>query len=1013
MSSCLLFFGQLSAQTRTVSGKVTDEKGVAIANVSVVIRGVSTGTSTKTDGTYSISVPSTAKSLLFSSIGFAPLEMPLGNKSVLTVVMTTSSDKDLQDVVVVGYGTQKKADVTSAISRVSGDKVANVPLSSVDQILQGKAAGVQSVTFSGAPGANQQVRIRGIGSYAASSQPLYVIDGIQINSGDLSRETTTSNVLAQMNPDDIESISILKDAAGTAIYGARGANGVIVISTKKGKAGKTRFAASGEVGNTIHGDIPAAGKPLRAKDWLTLMGEGFTNSYLVTHPTATLAQAQAAAATTTAQYGDGTVDEDWMADLLRTGAQQQYNISAAGGDAKTTFYASGGYFKQQATTIGSDLTRISSVINLDHQASSKLSFSFSLQPTYSKQNTAISNSSAFANPSMEFYFMRPTSAAHNPDGTLNIDRNSSKNFSGLYNPLYIVAHDVHLINNTSLIGKTAINYAIMQGLKFSSVMGLQYNNLEEWQYNNPVHGDGAPSNGRGFPDYTRYFLYDWTNQLNYNTQLLSSKDLTLDATVAYEAIQSRGYFISAANTNYPTALLTYAANASSPTGASNNGSDYNFASIISRASLDYKGKYVLSGSFRRDGSSRFSPSHQQGSFPSVSAAWNITKEDFMDNATFLSDLKLRASYGSTGNAEIGNYPWQQTFGFGANYNNQPGGTFSGVGNINLQWEKTTQTDVGVDASFFKNRLSVIVDYYNKQSDKLLFTTPLSLTTGFGSYLSNIGAMQNKGMEFTLNATPISTPSFSWDLSFNLTFNKNQITRLPQGQPYIINGRFFEAPGHNIYEFYLPRWAGVDPNTGNPLWYADSSKKSTTSNYNAAPQVPTGQNATPKVYGGFSNTVTYKGISISGDFYYNYGNYVQDQWATYLTDEVNASYGKYAYTLSRWQKPGDKTNVPKLFYGSTNSAPNVTNNSAVSPSTRFLYKGDFIRLRNVSVSYTANPQFLRKAHLTLFRIYVRGTNLWTHRGDKTIPFDPEQNVNSQSNLNVLYNKAITAGLNIGF
>lgn len=1011
-SILMLLSGQALAQNRTITGKVTDEKGSPIANVSVVIKGDSRGTSTHMDGTFSISVPANAKSLVFSSIGFAPSTVSIKG-DVMNVSMAVSNDKELQDVVVVGYGVQKRTEVTAAVSKVNGDKVANVPLSSVDQILQGKAAGVQSVTFSGAPGANQQIRIRGVGSYAASSQPLFVIDGIQINSGDLSRQTTTSNVLAQLNPDDIESISILKDAAGTAIYGARGANGVIVITTKKGKAGRTKFNASGEAGNTIHGDIPAPGKPLRAVDWLNLLKEGYGNSYKVSNPTATPDQVTTAANNTAAQYGDGTVNPDWMNLLLRTGTQQQYNISASGGDAKTTFFASGGYFKQQATTIGSDLTRITSVINLEHQATSRLSFSLSLQPTYSKQNTAISNSSAFANPSMEFYFIRPTSAPYNADGSYNIDRTQSKNFSGIYNPLYIIAHDVHLINNFSTLGKAAINYSILPGLKFNSTMGLQYNNLEEWQYNNPIHGDGAPSNGRGYPYYTRYFLYDWTNQVNYHADLLSNKDLSLDATVAYEAIQSRGYFITAANTNYPTPLLVDAINASAPTSASNSGSDYNFSSVISRATLGYKDKYILSGSFRRDGSSRFSPIHQYGSFPSVSIAWNVTKEDFFDNLRFLSDLKLRASYGTTGNAEIGNYAWQQTVGFGANYNTQPGGTFNGVGNTNLQWEKTGQFDIGADIAVMRNRLSLTVDYYNRKSDKLLFTTPLSLTTGFANYLANIGAMQNRGVELTLNATPVSTPDFTWDLNFNITLNKNRITRLPPGQPQIINGRFYEAPGHDLYEFYFAEWAGVDPNTGNPLWYADSARKATTTNFNSAPTLPTGKSAQPKYFGGLSNTFTYKGFSLSADFYYNYGNYVQDQWGLYLTDEVNSSYGKYAYTLTRWQKPGDKTNVPKLFYGSTNSAAGVSNSSSIAASTRFLYKGDYIRLRNITIGYTLGHQLTQKLHLSMLRFYVRGTNLWTHIGDKTIPFDPEQNVNSQSNLNVLYNKSITGGLNISF
>jgi TonB-linked SusC/RagA family outer membrane protein len=1008
---CLsLVVSQLWAQNRTLKGKVTDDKGVGIPQASVLVKGTTVGTTTAADGSFSISIPATGKTLVVSSLNFSPQEVSITGKTAVTVSLTSSS-QNLEEVVVVGYGTQRKSEVTSSISKVSGDQVANTPLSSVDQALQGKAAGVQSVTFSGQPGANQAIRIRGIGSYSASAQPLFVVDGIQINSGDLSRETTTTNVLAQLNPDDVESISILKDASATSIYGARGANGVIVITTKGGKAGKTKFNVSTEVGNNKPGDLPAAGIPLRANDWLTLYKEGYTNYRLIAGDP--LATAQASAATIAATYGDGSVDINWPALLLRTGTQQLYNINASGGDAKTTFFISGGYFKQEASTIGSDLARYSSVININHIISPKIDVSFSLQPTYTKQNTAISNSSAFASPTMEFYFLRPTSNPFNADGSYNIDRVSNKNFSNNYNPLYIVAKDIHSLDNFSMLGKAAGNYKILNNLKFTTSMGLQYNNLEEFQYNNQYHGDGASSNGRGYAYYTRYLLWDWTSQLNYHAALTRNKYLTLDATAGYESINSRGYFITASSINYPTPALVDAANAATVTAGSNNGSDYNFASEFARASFNYKGKYTLAGSFRRDGSSRFAASNAYGNFPSISGAWIVTKENFMANVKAISDLKLKASYGSSGNAEVGNYAWRQTFGFGANYNNQPGGVFNGIGNANLQWEHALMTDFGVDVSFFKNRLSLVVDYYIKKSDQLLFAQPLSLTTGFSTITKNIGAMENKGIEITINATPVSTRNFTWDVSLNFTNNKNTVTQLPPGQTQIINGVQYVAPGHDIYEFYGKLWGGVDPATGNPQWFTDATKSAKTFQYSAAANTPMGLSASPKYYGGFTNTITYKQFSLAADLYYNFGNYVRDSWAGYLTDEVNSAYGKYAYTLNRWQKPGDITDVPRLIAGSTNTSSTITNSNSISFSSRFLYKGDFLRLRNITLSYTANQSLVKKLHVTSLKFYARGSNLWTKIYDSRIPFDPEQGITSQTNLNVLYNKAVTVGLNIGF
>jgi TonB-dependent starch-binding outer membrane protein SusC len=989
----VLFWVQVFAQQRIITGKVTDANGAPVANASVVIKGSTAGTTTKPDGSYSIGVTDKARYLIISSIGQADQEITIGNKGIINAILQPA-DKSLSEVVVVGYGTQKKSNLTSAVGRVSGDKLADVPLSSPDQMLQGAVAGLQSVTFSGQPGANQQIRIRGVGSFFASSQPLFIVDGIQINSGDLSRETTTTNVLASMNPDDIESISVLKDAGATAIYGSRGSNGVIIITTKRGKAGRTQFRASGEVGQNRHGDIPAIGMPLRSKDWLTLFKESILNT----------GASQATADATAANYGDGTVDTDWLDLLTRAGTQQQYNISASGGDEKTKIYISGGYFKQQANVIGSDLTRYTSVINLDHTVSKKLRFSLNLSPSYTKQNTPLSNSSAFSNPVMEFDFLRPLQNPYNADGSLNINT-AAKDFSSTYNPLYIIQNDIHSTNNVSGNAKAEAKYNILNNLSFTSGIGFQYIALEEYYYNNPFHGDGKAANGRGYAYDTRYSLYDFTNQLDYKANLTKNGNLLLTAKAGYEALQSKSYFVSAQSQNFPTPTLTDAIVASTPTIASNSGSDYSFASEFANANISFKGKYILEGNFRRDGSSRFSLNRQHANFPAISAGWNISKEDFMNTVKFVSNLKLRASYGSSGNAEIGNYTWRQTLGYGLNYNNQPGGGFNNIGNDQLTWEASKQTDVGVEGSFLNNRLGFTLDLYKKVIDKLIFPVPTSQTIGFSTIQSNVGAMQNSGVELTINATPVATKDFSWDISFNITHNKNKMTKLPPGQTQVLNGQFILKNGYDFYTFFMRQWAGVDPANGDPLWYLDSSKKTTTNNYNLAQRSITNKTATPKYYGGFSNKFTFKSLSLSGDFYYNYGNYVQDQWAAYFYDEVNPSYGKYTYNLQRWQKPGDITNVPKPVYGATNFSS--------SASTRFLFKGDYIRLRNIQLGYSAPHSLAEKLHLTAMNFYVRGTNLWTKRYDKNIPFDPEQNVNSQSNLNIFYNKAVTVGLNIGF
>lgn len=1010
LGSCLLLCGPAFAQTKTITGKVTDDKGNPLANVTIVVRGLSNGTSTRPDGTFSVSVPTGAKMLVVSSIGFAAQEVAIGNRSQLSISLISATDKDLQDVVVVGYGTAKKSDLTSSIVKVGGDKVANVPFTSIDQTLQGKAAGLQAADFSGQPGANVQVRIRGIGSYLASTQPLYVIDGIQINSGDLQNVTIVSstNVLANLNPDDIESVTVLKDAAATSIYGARGANGVILINTKHGKAGRTQITASAEAGVNQFGKLPVAARPLNAVNWLNLLKESLVNA----------GKTQGAADTVAASYGDGTVNTDWLKLVTRTGTQQQYNISAAGGEGKTTFFVSGGYFKQQASSIGDDLTRYTGLARIEH-TSGRLNLSLNLQPSYVLEHGTLSNGSYFGNPVMNIFFLRPTQNPYNPDGSLNINANNT-GFTSVYNPLYIVKYNIHSNGQFSGIGGAQARYSILDNLKFTSKIGLQYQTMNDYEYDNPNHGDGKSANGRGFADYAQYFLWDWTNQADYHFTINKEHNFTADAKAGYESILSKAYFIQANSQNYPTPRLDLSTVASTPTAANVNGSDYSFASEYANLTFNWDDKYILSGNFRRDGSSRFSPAHKYGSFPSVGFAWNLTKEKFLETMTWLNNLKFRASWGSAGNAEIGNYTYLQQQGFGTalNYNNQPGGGFNNIGNTNLTWEKDNQTDIGVDASLFANRLSIIVDWYDKQSSNLLFPVPLSQTVGFSTIIENFGSLSNKGQEITINATPVQTRDFAWDISLNVTHNKNAMGKLPQ--PVIVNGQFYVAKGNDINTWYMREWAGVDPATGNPLWYTDSSKKATTSNYNAAARIHDGKSANPKYYGGLTNTFTFKGISLSADLYYNYGNYVWDQWAFYLSDEVSPTYGKYGLDMRRWQKPGDKTNVPKLIYNSANFSS--------STSTRFLYKGDYIRLRNITLGYSLPGAIAKTMHLNSLRIYVRATNLWTKTYDKNLTIDPEQGGSSTfagqsqtgttsttgtANLNVLYNKAVTAGINIGF
>ncbi len=990
----LLAISQLFAQNRTVKGTVTDDKGASIANASVVVKGTSTGTVTDASGVFSISVGATAKTLLISSLNYTSQEINISGKNQVTVKLESSVER-LDEVVVTGYGTTKKVNSTASQSRIAGKDIENQPVASLDRGLQGKVPGLQSSSNNGQPGSNQDIRIRGIGSFTASSQPLFVVDGIQIVTGDLSSAVTTSNVLSTINPNDIDDISVLKDAAATSIYGSRGANGVILITTKRGKSGKTQFRFDTEVGQTDYANIPDIGKPIKAADWFTLLQEGLVNGGFST----------AQINSTMAGYGFGNgQDVNWIDLTTRKGAQQQYNLSMTAGDAKTQIFMSGGYFKQQAANIGADLKRISGNLKVTHNISSKLSVSTNWNIGNVLQNTPPSGPGQFANPYYVSLTLRPTQNPFNPDGSYNISTADNLSFPTHYNPLYVIANDKYILRNTQIFGGGSVDYKILQGLKFTSHIGIQSDNLEENVFQNPFHGDAVTVGGAGTNNYTRAFLWDWYNQFDYHIDLLKTRKLGADFKAGYEAIKYNFFRIQASAQNYPpTSELPLATNAATATTGSSDAANYTFASMYGSANFSYDTRYALFGSFRRDGSSRFGSNNQYGNFWSVGAAWNINNEAFMQNMKAVSLLKLRGSYGSTGNAGIGNYQWRQTYAYGANYNGNAGGTFNNIGNVDLTWEKTNQLDIGLDLGLFKNRINIVVDWYRKLTDGLLFNKPISLTTGFGSILSNVGKIENKGIEFAINARAIDTRDFSWDIGFNIAHNQNTVISLPNHQD-IANAQFRLSEGRDIQSYYLRAVQGVDPATGLEMWYVDGTKSATTATYASAALQFLGKSGSPSYFGALTNSLSFKGFYVSGDLYYNYGNYVLDSYSQYFLNSQFPTRGKYAINLTRWQKPGDITSIPKYVYGLANQ----------SGGERSIYKGDYIRLRNITVGYRmTDKDLLSKLHLSSLNFYVRGTNIWTKTYDKLLPFDPEQGAASQNNEGFLNPKTITVGLNIGF
>ncbi len=1001
----VLAVSQLFAQNRTLTGKVTDDKGIPIANASIVVKGTTTGTNTDAEGNFTLTVAAAARSIVVTSLNFAQQEISITGKNSITVSLKPAS-ANLDDVVVIAYGTQSRVRTTGSSTRLNGTQFANQPLPSVDAMLQGKSAGLQSVAASGQPGSLTQIRIRGIGSISASSSPLFIIDGIPVATGDGSQVLTSSNLLAGLNPNDIEDLTVLKDAAATSIYGSRAANGVVLITTKNGKAGKAKYNVTTEVGSNDIAYFPDIATPLNRADSRALTIEGLRN----------IGATQADIDQVLAQYGyNSTANYNWLDLVRRKGVQQQANVSVSGGSNGTTFYASGGYFRQQSPVIGSDFKRYSGTLKGTFKASEKLSFNAGANVSTFNQ-IGESEGSNFRNPIISALALRPSQEAYKADGTPEYSRTI---FEQLFNPLAINMYDKKNNNTSKVLANIGLLYKVIPSLNFKANYGLDYSNIEETQYYNPFFGDArAPTNGFFAAAYRRIFNYVFSTTLDYNKRFFDNK-LDVNLLVGHENQKTVNTNLFASGTGVPlTTSVTYP-NVSIPTSSQPIAqTDNSIESYLSRALLTYDNRFNLSLSFRRDGSSRFAAGRRWGSFWSVGGSWNIDREKFFESVSAFSYLKLRGSYGTSGNNTFGDYAARPTYTFGnttgaangigasGTYNGQPASAPANVGNPTLTWEKNKSFEVGIEAGILESRITFDAGYYYRKTYDLLLNEPLSSTAGFQSFGNNVGSMENRGFEVTMNFVPVQTKDFRWDIGFNAAWNKNKILSLSaSGADIIAAASQIRRVGRDFQSIYVRSWAGVDPATGNPLWYVDETKGATTSNVNNALRGIVGS-ASPKGFGGANTSFKYKNFSIAANFYFQYGNLLNDNWGfLYTSDGAFPNLNKNQKQLRRWQKPGDITDIPRYDFN------NATASNA--NSTRYFYKGDFIRLRSLTVSYDLPAALLKKWDISGLNFYVRGNNIWTKTYDPNLAMDPEQPINGLANNQFFIPKSYTVGINLTF
>lgn len=1003
----MVLFVQISfAQTKTLSGVVTDGD-FPLPGVTVVIKGTQDGLQTDFDGKYSIVVKQ-GQIVTFSFIGMADAEYKVGSATTHNVVLK-SDEAMLEEVIVLAYGqTKTKNEVTGNVVAVKGDVVAQTPVASVDQALQGRVAGLQIATTSGSPGAQQNIRIRGRNSMSATNEPLYVIDGMPIITDNLSGDSkgTSLSALSGINSEDIESMTVLKDAAATAAYGARGGNGVILITTKKGKRGEPSYTFKASVGiqNFARKGPKFLSGDQKKELWLEAnyntygIEEGFTKDqtwdWYVSEdgygPKNVLSQ----------WVNNGSQNNDWREAVQNKNAiMSSISLGVNGGDERGSYYASLGHDKYEGVVIGSDFRKVTGSFSMNRKLNEKLDLNLGANVSNIKQNGIPEGGAYFSNPNLTGMFMSPWTAVYNADGTPNLNTSA-----GLHNSIYTMENDVNENDVTRVISNNSLGYKILDNLKFESKIGLDYTLANYKTYKNPVHGDGLAYKGSASQNERRIFNYVWQNSLDYRFYVGDSHRFNVKALVEYQKnklneLEGRGEVLPPGMVSLGTAAANYT--------AYSDFYDWSQFSYLGMLNYDYQNRYLLDVTFRREGSSRFSEDDRWGNFYAIGGAWNISSETFMQNAFAVSLLRLRTSYGTTGNSSISPNLYMKQLEAGT-YNNESALLAYRYGGP-LGWEKQEKFDAGVEFGFFNNRLSGSLTYYKSKSKDLLYAVPLSLTSGYDSQWTNIGDLTNQGVEVELNVDIIRGEDFNWSVGANVGTVKNEVTRMP-----IVKGERLEVlssftgtvEGKPYGTWYMPEYAGVDPQTGSAQWYAADGSK--TSSYSNAERRFQNTSALPKVTGGFNTHVDFKGFYLDALFSFATGYSVYDSWAGFTNSNAKNSIYTYNGTtelMDRWQQPGDVTDVPKLITGSSS---NYT-----SPSTRWLYKGDHIRLRQVTFGYNLSKQAVRSIGVDAVNISMSAMNPLVWVKDSRLKWDPEVDASGYVELATPPLKSVVFTLNVKF
>ncbi|WP_282630200.1 SusC/RagA family TonB-linked outer membrane protein [Empedobacter sedimenti] len=1034
--SLLAFLGLSAIAFGQVKGTVNDVNGFASADAEVTVKGTSKVAYTDENGNFDIDAK-IGDTLIIDGKEY------IVSKNDLGVLKPDKSEiVDLGETVVTAFGVQKKETVVGAVGTIKAEDIENRPISNVAKVLDGTVSGVQVSTGSGQPGSGLSVQIRGVSSYSLSSTPLYVVDG-----------AVFTGSLQDLNPNDIESLTVLKDAASTSLYGSSASNGVVMITSKKGKKGKPAFRFSSNTG-VVTRAIPEYSR-IGAGDYYVTAWEAMRNGYLATTANATLAQANAYASGALIKdnlknniYGvandkvvvDGVLtnspmlynDFNWQDYIKRVGTFQKYDVDYSGASDNTSYYAGFGYSKETGYVIKSDFERYTAKANIDTQVTDWLKLGTNLSGTLVKSTLADdSGGSSYINP---FWFSRAMGPIYSPflydakgqrvydsEGNPVYDGNSTRGRGASASAGRNVLQETLLNNNkqdtNAINSRFFAEFKIIQGLTFTTSLSYDVRNYSFKEYGNKVIGDASGTAALTLTTY-KYTGITWDKILNYKKSIGSHNfdailgHQSFDRTVDYGYLRKIGETVSGiyemSNFLTPTSSL-----------------GYNYVirkeGYFARLNYDFANKYLLSASLRIDKSSRFSDQNYQGTFWSVGAGWNIHKEAFLANSQFVNELKLRGSYGQVGNdGGIGAEPGYQVdldlYSLGYNNGGESGVYLGQVGNPNLTWESKNSFDIGVDFSLLKRRISGSIEYYLQDISDMIFAEPVPNSAGVpgNSIYRNIGKMRNNGLELSLNIGIVRNDKFSWDLGLVAASNKNEMIKMPKGKDdAIISGTKRIAEGRSLYDFWLRQWYGVDPADGAGLFIQDPTKGSDgnsrtvngvlmTTNHNNALYAYSGSSI-PDVFGSISNTFKYGNFDLNVMLNYQLGGKTYDSNYASLMNGYAQGQSQHVDMLGAWKKAGDITNVPIL------STSNYT--SVGAQSSRFLVKSDYLSIKSAQIGYNFDKKLLDTVGLRNFRVYVAGENLYAWTAKKGL--EPSQSFSGTTTYRYTPSRTVSLGVNVSF